>query len=113
MAALAGGGEGGANLGGVVAIVVNHGDAADGAAELKAAVDSSEMTQALGDLLGRNFKLAGNGDSGGGVEYVVSTGNVKLKGAERPRSRVDEEAAKRTSKDASGDGAAESRNSRR
>jgi hypothetical protein len=43
VAALAGGGQGGANLGGVVAVVVHHGDAARLAALLEAAVDAAKV----------------------------------------------------------------------
>ena len=77
VAALAGGGEGGANFGGMVAVVVDHGDAAGGATKLKAPINSSEVIEARGDLIGGNFKLAGDGNGGGGVEDVVAARNAK------------------------------------
>ena len=92
VAALAGGGKGGANLGGVMAVVVDDGDAAGGAAKLKAPVDAAEVTEALGNFVGGNFKLAGDGDGGGGVEHIVASGNVELEGAEGAGDGVDEEA---------------------
>src|ERR1700678_2092549 len=81
VAALAGGGECGGDFGGVVAVVVDDGDAVGAAAKLEAAVDSVEAGQALGDFLCRDFKLTGDGDGGGGVEDVVTAGNAKLEGA--------------------------------
>ena len=51
VAALAGRGEGGANLGGMVAVIVHHGDAARLAAQLKAPVHAAKMIEALGNLL--------------------------------------------------------------
>ncbi len=43
-------GKGGANFGGVVAVVVDDGDAADLTALLEAPVDSAKMEQAFGDF---------------------------------------------------------------
>ena len=88
VAALAGGGQGGANLGGVVAVVVDDGDAAGLAAQLEAAVDAAKMVEALGDFVGGNFKLVGDGDGGGGVEHVVAAGDVEFEGTERSGSGV-------------------------
>jgi len=65
--ALAGGGEGGANLGGVVAVIVNDGDAGGFALALEAAVHAAEVSQAFGDLFGGDGELVGDGDGGGGV----------------------------------------------
>ena len=80
VAALAGGGEGGANFGGVVAVVVDDGDAAGLAAKLEAAIDTAEVAEALGNLVGGDFELAGDGDGGSGVEHVVAAGDMEFKG---------------------------------
>jgi hypothetical protein len=90
VAALAGGGEGGANFGGVMAVVVDDGDAAGRAAKLKSPVDAAEVIEARGDLIGGNFKLAGDGNGGGGVEDVVASGDVEFEGTERSGGGVDE-----------------------
>ena len=50
VAALAGGGKGGTNFSGVVAVVVDHGDAVCRAFVLKAAVDTTKAGKSLGDL---------------------------------------------------------------
>ena len=59
VAALAGGGEGGANLGGMVAVVVDDGDAARRAAKLKAPVDAAKVAEALGNLIRRELRAGG------------------------------------------------------
>lgn len=76
VAALAGGGEGGADFGGVMAVVVDDGDAADGAAMLEAAVDATETAEAFRYETGRNAEFDADGNGGGGVEQVVASGYV-------------------------------------
>ena len=92
MATLPRGCEGGANFGGMVAVVVDHGDAAGGATKLKAPINSSEVIEAFGNFIGGNFKLAGDGDGGGGVENVMASRDMEFEGAERSGNGVDEEA---------------------
>ena len=70
-----------------MAVVVDDGDAAGCAAKLKAPVDSAEVAEALGDFVGGNFKLVGDGYGGGGVEHVVAAGDMEFKGAERAGRR--------------------------
>jgi len=89
--ALASGGEGGSNLGGVVAVVVDDGDAGGFAAQLEAAIDAVKAAEAFGDFVGGDFELVGDGDGGGGVEDVVSAGDMKFEGAEGAGGGVDEE----------------------
>ena len=49
-------GQGSANLGGVVAVVVDDGDAVGVADQLEAAVDAVELRQPLTNLLDRNIQ---------------------------------------------------------
>ena len=90
--AFAGGGEGGANLSGVVAVIVDDGDAASLAAKLEAPVDSAETAEAFGNLIRVHAELMGDGDGGSGVEDVVASGNMEFEGTERAESRSDLEA---------------------
>ena len=91
-AAVAGGAEGGEDLGGVVAVVVDDGDVVDDAFDLEAAVDATEGGEAGGDLVGRDAELDADGDGGGGVEDVVAAGDMELEGAEEQAAIVDLEA---------------------
>ena len=84
VSALAGGSKRGANLGGMMAVVVNHGNAAHYAFTLEAPVDAAIVVEPFGDLLRRNFKLARNGHGGCRVQNVVTAGNMQFKRAERP-----------------------------
>src|ERR1035437_5183484 len=92
VAAFAGSGQGGANLSRMVAVVVHHGDAAHLAALLEAPVHAAKVMEPLGDLVCGNLELVGNGHRGGGVEHVVATGYVQLKGTERAGGGSDQEA---------------------
>ena len=74
--ALASGGEGGADLGGMVAVVVDNGDAVHAALELKAAVDPVVFCQAIPDFFDRDVESDADGDGSGGVANVVFAGNV-------------------------------------
>ena len=89
--ALAGRGQRGANLSGMVAVVVHYGDAVRLAAQLETPVDAAKMVEPLGDFFRRYQKLMGNGDGGGGVEHIVASGHMQLKRAQRPLGGVDEE----------------------
>ena len=60
IAALARSRQSGANLSGVVAVVVDNGNSAIRTAQLKAPVDAVEMAEAVDDFLGSDFKLPGN-----------------------------------------------------
>ena len=79
--ALARGADGGDDLRGVVAVVVDDGDAPNAALDLKAPVDATKRRQPGGDLLRRELQLDGDGDRGGGVEDVVAAGDMEVKGA--------------------------------
>src|SRR5580692_7767508 len=75
--------ERGANFGGVMAVIVDHGHAARLTAVLEAPVDAAKILEPLGDLFRRYFKLPGDRDGGRGVEHIVPAGNLQLEGAER------------------------------
>ena len=68
----------GANLGGMMAVVVDHGDAVGAALELEAAIHAVEVGQAFADLVDRNVQSNADGDGGSGVAHVVLAGNVQL-----------------------------------
>ena len=73
----AGGGEGGADFGGMVAVVVNDGDAGGFATELEAAIDPAVFGYPRADIFGGDFEFTGDGDGGGGVEHVVHAGDFE------------------------------------
>src|ERR1700722_3234471 len=83
VAALASCCEGRGDFCGVVAIVIDHGHSVCLAAKLEAAVDSVEIDQALGDLIGGNLKLAGDRNRGRRVEDVVAARHAELEWTER------------------------------
>ena len=87
VAALPGRGQSGANLRGVVAVVVHHRNPAGLAAHLEAPVDPSKMVQSFRNLFAGNAKLVGNGHGGCCVENVVPAGDVEFEAAERPGRR--------------------------
>ena len=74
--ALARSGESGANLCGVVAVVIDHGHAVDTALELKATVYSVESGQTLADLVDWNIQADTDGNRRGRVPDVVFAGHV-------------------------------------
>src|SRR5271165_1342120 len=81
-AALARGGQSGAYLRGMVAVVVDHGDAIHPAFELKATVHSVEVRQSFANLVDGNVESEPDGDGCGGVANVVFAGHMELKFAE-------------------------------
>ena len=83
VSALARGSERGANFRGMVAVVVDDGDAAGLTTLLEATVDAAETAEAFGDFFGRDFELVRDGYGGGGVEHVVAAGHVQIERAER------------------------------
>ncbi len=87
----------GANLGGVVAVIIDNGHAARLAALLEAPVDAAKVLEPFGNLLRRNFKLPRNGDGGRGVQHIVPAGNMQLERTERSSGSVHQETRERTS----------------
>src|SRR5271156_1138199 len=76
------GAESGANLSGVVSVVVDDGDAVDTAFELETPVDTAKVLYPLRDGLGLDLQLVGDGHGGGRVEDVVCSGDMQLKGTQ-------------------------------
>ena len=72
-----GGGEGGADLGGVVAVVVHHEDAADFPADLEAALHAVEAGEGAGDDVEGQLEVEPHRDGGQGVEHVVAAGRLE------------------------------------
>ncbi len=87
-AARARSGQRGANLGGMVAVVVDNRHAARLAALLEAPVDAAKVAETLGNFSGCDLKLPRNGDGGRGVEHIVPAGHVQLERPQRPRGGV-------------------------
>src|SRR6266481_479983 len=59
--AAAGGFERGTNLGGVMAVIVDHGDVIDYALDVEAAAHSGKLDEAFADQVGRNVQIQSNG----------------------------------------------------
>ncbi len=78
----------GANLSGMMAVVIDDGNAAHYAFTLEAPIDTAIVVEPFGDLLRRNFKLARDCHGGCRVQNVVTAGNMQFKRAERSICRV-------------------------
>src|ERR1035437_10085251 len=101
--AQAGAVERGADLGGVVSVIVHHGDAAFLAAQLEAAIDAAEGSQPFADGVGLDFEFHGDGDGGHGIEHVVAAGDAQREPAEIGGAIADTELAdKRAADDIAG-----------
>src|ERR1035438_4063282 len=68
-----------AYLGGMVAVVVDHGHVVDAPLELEAAVHSVEFLQTLANLLHRYVESKTDGDGGGGIAHIVLARHVQMK----------------------------------
>src|SRR5215471_21232676 len=79
---LPGGGEGGADLGGMVAVIVDHRDSVHPTFELEATVYAGKVRQTLADLVDLYVESDANGNSGGGITNVVLPGNLQMELAE-------------------------------
>ena len=73
------GGERGADLGGMMAVVVNHGDAAGLAAHLKPAIDAGIAGDGFANRFQLDVQLQAHRDGGRGVEHVVNAGHAQMK----------------------------------
>src|SRR5207249_3140152 len=72
-----GGGQGGADLRGVVAIVIDDHHAGGFAADLEATLDARESGQRLPDRDERDLEVEPDRDRGEGVRHVVTSWNLK------------------------------------
>src|SRR5215472_6758699 len=83
--------EGGANLGGMVAVVVDHAHTGGAAAKLESAIYPAELGQAFADSGRIDVKSHAHGHSSGGVEDVVNAGHPQVKFSERFSTILDGE----------------------
>ena len=76
--ALARGGQRGPNLGGMVAVVVDHADARGLAAQLEAAVDAAEAARARCESASTGMSSPSSNRNGGrGIQHVVSARDMQ------------------------------------
>ena len=75
-AALPSGGQGRADLGGVMAIVVDNADVSDFALELEAAIDAAEILERAANGVDRDVEADASGDGSGGVQDIVRAGDM-------------------------------------
>src|SRR5580704_18175074 len=94
-AALQRSGQGSANLGGMMAVVVDDGDAVGVSNQLEATVDAVELRQPLANLLYRNIQPDANRDRGGSVADVVRSRHPQLELAQVRAAVGDTEATER------------------
>src|SRR4051812_50172064 len=74
--------ERGADLGGVMAVVVDDGDALLLAADLETAIDTAERGERLADDVGLDLEFHGDRDGGHRVQDVVAAGDAEVEAAE-------------------------------
>ena len=77
-----GGRERGADLGGMMAVVVDHRDTARLAASLESAIDAGVGSDPLTNRIERDVEFQADGDGRGGVQHVVHAWNAQVKFAE-------------------------------
>ena len=75
--ALAGRGQGGSDLGGMMTVIVNHADSGSLPAKLEAAIDPAETVEGSANLVRGNVERGADGNGGGGIEHVVNAGDVQ------------------------------------
>src|ERR1700722_11929875 len=81
-------GKRGANLSWMVAVVVDHCDAARSPVSLEATIDAAKIGEALSNLFRCDLKLARDGYSRSRVQYIVPARNMQLEWTESPRGSV-------------------------
>src|SRR5580692_6801888 len=77
----------GADLGWMMTVVVDHGDASRRASLLKAPVHTAKMLQPFSDFFRRHFQLMRNRHCGGRIEHVVPPRHMQFERSEPPRFR--------------------------
>ena len=82
-------GERGANLGGMMPVVVDHAHASRFAARLEAAAHAAEPRQRLGDQREAHLDLETDRDRRQRVQHVVVAGHVQFQRTERASERLD------------------------
>src|SRR6267142_722440 len=63
--------QGGPDLRGVVAVVVNHGNVVDGASNVEASTNAGKFAQAFANQFGGNVEIERDRGGGGGVAHIV------------------------------------------
>ena len=81
--ALNGGGDGGADLGGVVGVIVHDGHAGRVADVLEAALDASKAGDGVAHGLLGQTQHAGDSNSGQSVPHLMNASQTRLEGADR------------------------------
>src|SRR5579859_2866035 len=71
-------GQGGANLGGMMTVIVHHGDSVNFAFELKATIYAAKLLEGFCNFLRRDIKSNTSGDGSSGIEHIVLPGNVQI-----------------------------------
>src|SRR5712672_2603442 len=69
--------ERGANLGGVMAVVVNHGDVVDHSLDVKAAADAGKLNETFANQVGWNIQVKRDRGSRSGVANIVHAGRMR------------------------------------
>ena len=87
------GGQRGANLGGMMAVIVDHRDAARLPAHLKPAIDAGIAGNGLANRFERNVQFQADRDGRRRVQHVVNAGNVQVKRSQIAPARSNGEAA--------------------
>ncbi len=87
------GGERGADLGGMMAVVVDDGHAASLAAHLKTAIDARVAGDGRADRFQLDVEFQADRDSRRGVEHVVNAGHAEVKCSQVAPTRPNREAA--------------------
>src|SRR6266480_2465425 len=80
VSALARGCERGANLGGMMAVIINHAHSPGSSAQLETAVHAYETCKGGVDLRDWNVQTHSDGDCCGRIQDVVYAGDMKLEG---------------------------------
>ena len=87
-------GQGGPDFGRVVAVVVDHGDAALYAFHLEAPIDAAELRQSFADRATLDVQFEGRGDSCRRIQHVVLARHVQLEGTQIVRAVPEIEGAR-------------------
>src|SRR5262249_33884857 len=70
--------QGGANLGGMVAVIVNHAYAGGVSTQLETTIHTAETLQTVTNQIGGNVQPHAHRHGGGGIQHVVSARDVQM-----------------------------------
>src|SRR5260370_16036780 len=77
----------------MMAVVVDHGDAARFPASLESALDAGKELDRLADGFNRHLQLERHGDGGGRVQHIVNSRNLQVKFPQAAPARANGEVA--------------------